>query len=718
MTRGPSKRPASKSAVEANRGRAWPTSLGAWLKRLRPLIGPAVLLLIEGAIALTGGPKSSPIHPLIYVWSAVAGGLFSPAAALFTQAAAALFEIALYWRGGEAALPISTLIAHLGFMALFASLFAFLLSNEVRAIRRSGQRALKEALDRVEQDAHDFRLIGSTLGPQSRSQRSAGEATRTRQVGSVRAIRESLIDVLEVARLATSADTVMLFVLSDDGGKLKLKECVAIGGERSIIERPIPASAGALGAVVKTRRSVNLLPREGGKHLGYRTRAEIGSFLGVPVLDLDSLPGAERLAGVLAVDRARAEPFSERDEELLEAISREAERAIESERIFVAMDRVKYEQERLYDAFALLNEALSIEAFAERLVEATSRIKKLDFAAVTLFAEEKHAHSIVLVRSTDQRLKKELEGRTFADAKGGLVAMALKNGHPLPYVPLSQQPDRSKVRIFGESVEPELESVKVFPLSEHGRPLGALVVGSSIGKEELTREEERMIEVVTAHAAITFANARMYAKMELMATTDGLTGLVNHRRLKELLEEALARATRFERSVSVLMVDADHFKTINDTYGHPVGDVVLRRIASLLQAEARRTDVVARYGGEEFVVILDESDESGALMVAERMRERIEREVVQGDFGRVRVTASLGLATWRHGPRAGKKGSAGPEGSGELLERADQALYEAKRKGRNQVIVSSVAHCASPGRPAIPVEEQAPTSSPPPSVRS
>lgn len=718
-----------------------PLAVRLWRRRTRHgdlVLGPATLAVVHTVIGVSGGPESSPAYPLIYVWVAFAAGLLSPLALMGSGALAAIVEVGVHVTGGEGALGLATLLAHIGFMALFAALFASLLSSEVRSVRRTGEDVLRDALARVEEDARDFRLIGSSLGAHRAGigeenkvafepfpERNPEESARVRQVGSVRAIRESLLDVLEVAKLGVGADAAMLFILNEAGTKLKLKECIATEGDRSIIERTITATEGALGAVVKTQRSVNLRPREGGRGLGYRTRADIGSFLGVPVID------AGHLSGVLAVDRPSDVAFTESDEELLTAVAREAQRAIESERIFIAMDRVKYEQERLYDAFSLLNEALSIDVFADRLLEAVGRIKSFDFSCVTLYDDERSAHSIVSVRSTANGVADALRGATFLNKDGGLVSMALKNGHPLPYVPLSEQPDRSKLQLFGRLTQPALESVKVFPLSTAarpahaspdgsapataaeapspandrpcGEPLGALVVGSGHRGFELSREEERMIEIVSAHAAVTLANARMYRRMEMMATTDGLTGLVNHRRFKALLGEAIARATRFNRNVSILMIDADHFKTINDTYGHPVGDRVLWRIARILELEARRTDVVARYGGEEFVVILDETDTPGAAMVAERVRERIESDVIQGDFGRVRVTASLGLATWPEHAEAME----------DLLERADQALYEAKKKGRNRVAIARGPHCASPDRPAIGHGDRAIESSPP-----
>ncbi len=631
-----------------------------WLgASLRWIAGPLALVPVYALVHATGGVY----RPLVYIYIAIAASMFATWRAIMTGVALIAIEVLLFQQGHG---KPSELAAHLSFAALFAALFATVLRKQMRSIEESRTRAVGEALEQIEQDARDFRLIGSTLGPESRN-RQPTEVAQARQVGSVRAIRESMLDVLEVARLAVDADDAMIFMLDEDGERLRLKECVGKEAEPSVIDRPVGANEGALGAVIKTGRAVYMKPRAGGKGLGYKVRRDVNSFLGVPI------QREGRTSGVLCVDRERSDDFEDRDEAVLAAVSREAERAMESERIFAEMDKVKYEQERFYEAFSLLNEALTVELFAGALIEAVSRIKPVEFIVVTMFDKEKTEHTIVAARGAEK-----LAGQKFKSRAGGLVVTALKNGHPLPYVPLSAQSAKSKLQIFSAKIAvPELCSVKVFPLFDRGLALGSLVVGSTLPNRDLSREEERMLETVTVHASRTLANAQMFQRMEMMATTDGLTGLFNRRRFTELLEEALARAKRFSRQVSVLMVDADHFKSVNDTYGHPVGDIVLTRIAGILMKEARRTDVVARYGGEEFVVVLDETDVRGARSVAERIREKIERELIQGEFGRVRVTASLGLATW-------------PEHADsmeDLLERADQALYEAKKNGRNRVEV-------------------------------
>ena len=390
----------------------------------------------------------------------------------------------------------------------------------------------------------------------------------------------------------------------------------------------------------------------------------------------------------MVANRLAPTAFGEEDEKRFEVIAGEVLRAVESERIFANLDRVRHEQERFFDAFALLNRALKPDAVATCLLEAVDRIKTLDFAAVTGYDPQSEEHTILRLRTRSSG-KKEIEGTTYRNTEGGLVVMALKNGRPLPYVPLTEQETTGPLQIFGSKGRFSLKSVKVFPMTNQNYNVGTLVVGSHGPGEELSKAEFRMLETVVGYAAATLSNAAMYRKMETMATTDGLTGLNNRRRFLELVEEAIARAERFGRRVSILMVDADHFKSVNDRFGHPVGDIVLKRIAAVLSQEARRVDVVGRFGGEEFIAMLDETNMAGALQVAERMRQQIEQSVIQGEFGQIKVTVSMGLATYPdHGDSVGA-----------LIDEADKALYDAKAHGRNQVRVAASQRCADPKEP-------------------
>ncbi len=193
----------------------------------------------------------------------------------------------------------------------------------------------------------------------------------------------------------------------------------------------------------------------------------------------------------------------------------------------------------------------------------------------------------------------------------------------------------------------------------------------------LQSERENLERSVTERTKeLQEANARL----QLLAVTDGLTGLFNHRRFQEALQTELVRAERHKRPLSVLMIDVDFFKKVNDVMGHPAGDELLRKLAEILGADLRQTDMIARYGGEEFTVLLPETTKSEAVMVGERMRTAVEEGANQGNPWKQKVTVSMGVATY---PEDGSSGE-------QVLEAADQAMYIAKRQGRNRVVGARV----------------------------
>jgi two-component system cell cycle response regulator len=167
-------------------------------------------------------------------------------------------------------------------------------------------------------------------------------------------------------------------------------------------------------------------------------------------------------------------------------------------------------------------------------------------------------------------------------------------------------------------------------------------------------------------------------RLEALAVTDGLTGLLNRRAFDKLLVSEVQRSLRYKVPIVVLLLDIDHFKHVNDNYGHPMGDQVLRNVSRVISAAVRATDFVARFGGEEIAVILTQTPLEGAVDVAERLRAQIEATAHEHQGKALFKTASFGLAAYD-----GSGDSIHPEG---LLERADQALYAAKHGGRNRVV--------------------------------
>jgi len=209
-------------------------------------------------------------------------------------------------------------------------------------------------------------------------------------------------------------------------------------------------------------------------------------------------------------------------------------------------------------------------------------------------------------------------------------------------------------------------------------PFMALTLEQRKGQSRIVEQEKKLTEL-----------GALYEDARQRAVTDGLTGLYNHGHFKELLALEFARCKRYGSPLTLLLVDIDHFKKINDTFGHLTGDVVLRRVAHALRGQVRDCDWVARYGGEEMAILLPSTDLKGALVVAERIR-RFVRDMVFLTEEKQQVpaiTVSIGVAEQRK--------SDTPTG---LINRADQALYQAKSSGRNQV-------CAESGELVVPAAE-------------
>ena len=217
-------------------------------------------------------------------------------------------------------------------------------------------------------------------------------------------------------------------------------------------------------------------------------------------------------------------------------------------------------------------------------------------------------------------------------------------------------------------------------IGQTGAPVGAMTIART-GRPFANQEREVFLYLV-GQAAASVENVALHELVSQQAVTDDLTGLANKRAFRELIGREAARATRFGHDLSLVILDIDDFKLVNDTYGHLQGDEVLQAVAGVVAEESRGIDLPARYGGEEFVVALPETDSDGALEVAERIRARIELTAVRLIEGHdaISVTASIGVSTAPPG------GAGGVEA---LISAADEALYEAKRRGKNRVIVAA-----------------------------
>lgn len=209
------------------------------------------------------------------------------------------------------------------------------------------------------------------------------------------------------------------------------------------------------------------------------------------------------------------------------------------------------------------------------------------------------------------------------------------------------------------------------------RQLDAVIVlGEKQSEAGFDEEDYQFLNTVAHQAAIVMENARLFE----LATYDGLTALMRRNAFDGVFSDEIRRCRRYNRSLSLLMIDIDHFKKINDNYGHPFGDLVLKRVAATLKEHLRNTDTPARYGGEEFCILLAETELSAALKVAENLRAKLEKLTISNNEHSIKVTASFGVYSGT--------GKELPEESA-IYQRADNALYRSKEQGRNRVTAAA-----------------------------
>ncbi|MFW5775537.1 MAG: diguanylate cyclase [Chitinivibrionales bacterium] len=219
--------------------------------------------------------------------------------------------------------------------------------------------------------------------------------------------------------------------------------------------------------------------------------------------------------------------------------------------------------------------------------------------------------------------------------------------------------------------ERSVKSICIAPLMIHKSLRGAIIAFGP-REENYEKSHANLLGLVASQTSMTLERAAYLRRQEDLARLDGLTGLMNHRVFQERIREEIERVKRYRRPLSLLMFDIDHFKKFNDTYGHPVGDEVIKMVSRTIKGMIRTTDLAFRYGGEEFCVVLPETSADKALNLAERLRRRVELNRAVKDLA---VTISLGVTDLQNNESAEK-----------LIKRADSALYAAKEGGRNRVV--------------------------------
>ncbi|MFA5629190.1 MAG: diguanylate cyclase [Dehalococcoidales bacterium] len=320
---------------------------------------------------------------------------------------------------------------------------------------------------------------------------------------------------------------------------------------------------------------------------------------------------------------------------------------------------------------------LDLDEVTQEIFWAVTGVTNIDFAGLILYDKQtrKYDNLFFYSKENPNSLETEFKKITF-NLSSPVVKLATKTDYPL-FVRLLKAADESAQPLGAEKEMLERAGAAyLFPLKSRSRLIGMLALGKVNNKKTLTLQEIDFLNSITQIAGVVIENAQLYAHFITQANTDELTGLYNHRHFNDRLYQEIARNARLDGTFSIIMMDIDFFKNCNDTYGHLVGDGVLRKVGEYIDISIRDMDSSFRYGGDEFIVILPDTGAENAYKVAERIRKTIE---LKSKEETVPITASLGIANW---PDNGIT-------EAQIMRAADKALYMAKQLGRNTTFVLS-----------------------------
>ncbi|HEX5659439.1 MAG TPA: sensor domain-containing diguanylate cyclase [Polyangiales bacterium] len=616
------------------------------------------LMMLAGVHALVqrAGGLTAQLYPLVYVLVAFVATFAKKPTGTVLVGAAVVFEAALYFFTENRTDP-QPFFLHATFIVFFGLMNLLFTRVEIERVREKGQRALDDDKREVIESARRYRLVDA---PSQRAERDEQRLTR----GSVEQVRQAVHHTLDLLKRTLELHTCALFLL--DGDQLQINEIIT--DSTDVVDGPFHGREGVVGAVMKTGALMNLEHlKPGFRGLCYYApgRSSVRAFLCVPVIE------AGKVRGALCADRVHDVPFGAREEDIVERAVRQVLRALENERVFVQLERTKVEQTVLHQASQALGAALTEAAVIEAGLAAAAQIAPFDFAAVTRYDAEQQRHS---VRRAVGEGADELKDLSFRD-NSSLTAMAVKNRHYLPFRG-GFDGERQVVYTRSESMS-GMQSLLILPLMVREDPVGTLALAARRA-DAFAAGMRPTLQVLSNQLAVALANAESVRRLEELATTDGLTGCLNKRAFLEEMHKRMKVAERFGKPLSLIVTDIDHFKKVNDTYGHAVGDHVIRALGEILRGLKRGTDVVARFGGEEFCILCEETDSRGAVLLAERVREQLAERSFDSELGSFGVTCSLGVAAF---PDDAVNDS-------QLFELADKALYAAKQSGRNRVCLT------------------------------
>ncbi len=657
------------------------------------------VILLNFFVQLTGG-SGSPLWLAYFVFACAFAVFLSlpqtlAASALILAIEAANMSVANRWDADR--LPV-----HLGFAGALIAVPGFI-SHFIRRARREAEVARNEH-ERLIEHAGAIDPLGDSDAVEALTEES-------RLASNIQAAREredSFSGLIDMIYGFVPAHTYALFLNEQQGEQ----EVFVLRARRSDTDAMFLAPLGEVltpdkdnGIITGCVRYLqpqylSEIEQTKGTLGYYRRTMPVKSILAVPIIQ----DGAA--IGVLAVDSLEGGAFSLETQDMIARFAPFFIQIVEKTRASQELAVRASTFRAMHTMSMVLNSTLELDEMLDGLAREINILVPYDFCLFLQYDEktrqlslQHHSGTVALEgprSSLVQRLAAAVSPQSgdaaddgdaagFPVEDGTLVNQMLKQwlaNRSAPYH-FSDLRDRAVLGLFDTTtrLSRQLHTLSCWPLVTGEKFIGAFFLGS-LRPNAFSEFHRAFLGTLSNQIALVMDNAILHRQISNLARTDGLTGLLNHRTFMEKLSDEYRRIDRQERPFSVLLMDIDKFKAVNDTYGHPVGDVAIKAVARVLKETVRGTDFVARYGGEEFAVGMVDTNSAGAEQMAERVRALMEKTVVTTIASTdLMITLSIGVANF----------PADTRNLPDLVTLADNALYHAKRTGRNRICAAREA---------------------------
>ncbi|HBY06257.1 MAG TPA: hypothetical protein DEH22_00090 [Chloroflexi bacterium] len=476
-------------------------------------------------------------------------------------------------------------------------------------------------------------------------------------------LEQVLKQILEQLKQVVTHDSACIFFWEND--TIHAMAARGLPKPEEVIGVRYPADNPLFNLIIETRQPIILNDiRKDPRFLGWGGTQGMESWMGVPLIAND------KIIGYLTLDSRQINTFESAQVEITQIFADHAAIAIENARLYQHAKESSSRQEVLHQVSQeMIRTGMNADQIYEAIHRAAAQLMPAESFVISILNEE--TAEIVAAYLWDKNERHEPQ--TLAPGRG-LSWHVIETGDPVLAYDYYNQQELASVNAVHFGSDDHIRSVLAIPMRLGGKVIGMLSA-QSYQAHYYTIEDQNILEMLAAYAAIAIDNAHLFSEVQRLAITDSLTGVYNRRHFFSVAQKEIMRARRYKHPISIMMLDLDYYKEINDTYGHVLGDLALKQIAEQCNQNIRKTDILARYGGDEFIILLPETDIIQCEEIAERLRKYMELNPITIDDTAFRITLSVGISgTSKKIPELNF-----------LLKCADAALYQAKASGRNCV---------------------------------